>query len=334
MQASGKYTMMQKLGEGTYGVVYKARDTTTGKVVALKKIKLDTEDEGMPSTALREISVLKALHHENIVNLLDVVSTSTKLMLVFEFCDCDLKQMMNQTKMPIKGQKLVSFMHQMLKGLVFCHSHRIVHRDLKPQNLLIVNGVLKIADFGLARSFQVCPHPASLFSLSPPPPPPPPHQFPMPAYTHEVVTLWYRAPEILLGERRYSTVVDSWSCGVIMCEMANRTPLFPGDCEVDELFRIFRVLGTPDETTWPGVTSLPDYKPVFPRWAGKKLSDVVPGVDAGGVDLLAKLMAYDPNERMTAIRALEVCSCTQYTHMRHTHATRIHTPHSTRGSTA
>ena len=152
---AGKYQMMTKLGEGTYGVVYKGCDTTNGRTVALKKIRLETEDEGMPSTALREISVLKTLHHENIVNLLDVVSSSTKLLLVFEFCDSDLKQLMNATKSAIRGTKLKSMMHQLLKGLSFCHSQRIIHRDLKPQNLLITDGVLKIADFGLARAFQV-----------------------------------------------------------------------------------------------------------------------------------------------------------------------------------
>eukprot|EP01059_Diplonema_ambulator_P014660 TRINITY_DN255_c0_g1_i2.p1 TRINITY_DN255_c0_g1~~TRINITY_DN255_c0_g1_i2.p1 ORF type:complete len:298 (+),score=132.67 TRINITY_DN255_c0_g1_i2:57-950(+) len=278
-----RYTMTSKLGEGTYGVVYKGRDMEKNITVALKKIRLEMHEEGMPSTALREISVLKTLHHENIVNLLDVVSSSSRLLLVFEFCDYDLKQMMNQTKSPVRGRKLKNFMYQLLKGLAFCHSHRIIHRDLKPQNLLVVGDTLKIADFGLARAFQI----------------------PLPAYTHEVVTLWYRAPEILLGEKRYSTVVDTWSCGTIMTEMANRTPLFPGDCEIDELFQIFRLLGTPDEKTWPGVTSLPDYKPVFPKWTGKSLASVCKDVDSLGIDLLGKLLTYDPNERITAVRALK-----------------------------
>ena len=285
MSKESRYNLLNKLGEGTYGVVYKAKDLEKGTTVALKKIKLDTEDEGMPSTALREISVLKALHHENIVNLIDVVSTSTKLLLVFEFCDSDLKQMMNSTRSPVKGRKLKSFMHQLLKGLSFCHGHRIIHRDLKPQNLLIIGDKLKIADFGLARAFQM----------------------PLPAYTHEVVTLWYRAPEILLGEKRYSTVVDTWSCGAIMAEMSNRSPLFPGDCEIDELFQIFKVLGTPTEATWPGVTSMPDYKPVFPQWNKKALQSVCKDVDSVGIDLLEKLLVYNPTNRITAASALKVC---------------------------
>ena len=133
-------------------------------------------------------------------------------------------------------------------------------------------------------------------------------QLPLPAYTHEVVTLWYRAPEILLGEKRYSTVVDTWSCGVIMPEMVTGKPLFAGDCEIDELFSIFRVLGTPDEMSWPGVTSLPDYKPVFPKWSRKNLADLCKDVDALGIDLLGKLLTYDPNARITASVAASVCT--------------------------
>ncbi|KAJ9451209.1 Cyclin-dependent kinase A-1 [Diplonema papillatum] len=276
-----RYSMMAKLGEGTYGVVYEGMDLEKNIKVALKKIRLEMEDEGMPSTALREISVLKTLHHENIVNLLDVVSSSTKLLLVFEFCDYDLKQMLNTTKQPVRGRKLKSFMQQLLKGLAFCHAHRIIHRDLKPQNLLLLGETLKIADFGLARAFQV----------------------PLPAYTHEVVTLWYRAPEILMGEKVYSTVVDTWSCGCIMAEMCNRSALFPGDCEIDELFQIFRLLGTPDEKEWPGVTSLPDYKPSFPRWQKKELAKTCKEVDSEGIDLLGKMLRYDPNQRITAASA-------------------------------
>merc|ERR1719223_283861 len=141
----------------------------------------------------------------------------------------------------------------MIAGLNFCHARRIIHRDLKPQNLLIDrNGTLKLADFGLARAFGI----------------------PVRTYTHEVVTLWYRAPEILLGSKHYSTPVDLWSVGCIFAEMITNRPLFPGDSEIDELFRIFRVCGTPNEELWPGVSSLPDYKPTFPNWSGQALCDI------------------------------------------------------------
>eukprot|EP01018_Ginkgo_biloba_P020448 Gb_39785 [translate_table: standard] len=144
---------------------------------------------------------------------------------------------------------IVTFLYQILRGIAYCHSHRVLHRDLKPQNLLIdrQSNALKLADFGLARAFGI----------------------PVRTFTHEVVTLWYRAPEILLGSRHYSTPVDVWSVGCIFAEMVNQRPLFPGDSEIDELFKIFRVLGTPNEETWPGVTSLPDFKSAFPKWPAK-----------------------------------------------------------------
>lgn len=215
------YVMTEKpVGKGTYGVVYKAKMKDTAKMVALKKIKLDLEDEGIPSTALREISLLKELVHPNIVQLIDVEhqQNPSKLYLVFEWLDRDLRNYLdNSTRM--SPQLLRSYMSQLLQGLDYCHAHSVFHRDLKPQNLLIdANGMLKIADFGLARAFSL----------------------PFRTYTHEVVTLWYRAPEILLGQKRYGLPVDMWSVGTIFAEMVTRKPLWPGDCEIDELFRIFR----------------------------------------------------------------------------------------------
>eukprot|EP00755_Sulcionema_specki_P012317 Sspe_Gene.51101::Locus_28393_Transcript_1_1_Confidence_1.000_Length_1214::g.51101::m.51101/K02206/CDK2; cyclin-dependent kinase 2 len=265
--ASGdsRYKLETKLGEGTYGVVYKGTDLSTGKAIAMKKIRLETEDEGVPSTALREISILKELHHPNIVRLIDVISLPNKLHLVFEFCDSDLKQLMNSTRQPIQGRTLKSFMYQLLNGTAYCHTQRIVHRDLKPQNLLVSGKTLKLADFGLARAFQI----------------------PVPAYTHEVVTLWYRAPEILMGSKEYSPGVDTWSIGCIFVEMARRQPLFPGDCEIDELYNIFRLLGTPNESLWPGVTALPDYKEEFPKWNPTPVSTWCNKIDSVGLDLLS-----------------------------------------------
>jgi serine/threonine protein kinase len=159
-----------------------------------------------------------------------------------------------------------SYMYQICKGLAFCHGRRIIHRDLKPQNLLIDrNGAIKLADFGLARAFGV----------------------PIRAYTHEVVTLWYRAPEILLGSAQYACPVDMWSVGTIFAELVTRRPLIPADSEIDALFRIFRLLGTPTEATWPGVSALPDYKATFPTWTGENLAEKVPGLEPAGLDLLA-----------------------------------------------
>ncbi|KAF3661986.1 Cell division control protein 2 -like protein [Capsicum annuum] len=279
-----QYEKVEKIGEGTYGVVYKARDRGTNETIALKKIRLEQEDEGVPSTAIREISLLKEMQHGNIVRLHDVVHSEKRLYLVFEYLDLDLKKHMDSCPEFSKDQRLM-FLYQILRGIAYCHSHRVLHRDLKPQNLLIDRrtNALKLADFGLARAFGI----------------------PVRTFTHEVVTLWYRAPEILLGSRHYSTPVDVWSVGCIFAEMVKQHPLFPGDSEIDQLFKIFRIVGTPNEDTWPGVTSLPDYKSAFPKWPAKDWATVVPNLDAAGLDLIRKLLCLDPSKRITARSALE-----------------------------
>jgi len=306
------FQKIEKIGEGTYGVVFKAKDRVTDQYVALKKIRLETETEteGVPSTAIREISLLKELEHPGVVQLLDVVHQDQKLFMVFEFLDKDLKKLMDDYAAANKRdggpgpglpESLVrSYLRQLLEGISYCHRHRVLHRDLKPQNLLIDStGLIKLADFGLARAFGV----------------------PVRTYTHEVVTLWYRAPEILLGSKFYSTSVDNWSIGCIFAEMLTRRPLFPGDSEIDQLFRIFRSLGTPTEESWPGVSSLPDYKPMFPRWraqdirevcllcllpAEKPLAQVLPlQLVHGGHDLLVRLLTYNPSTRLSARKALD-----------------------------
>ncbi|KAG9085352.1 Cyclin-dependent kinase catalytic subunit [Ceratobasidium sp. 370] len=288
------YAKLEKVGEGTYGVVYKARDINTGRIVALKKIRLEAEDEGVPSTAIREISLLKELKDDNVVaevdnRLLDIVHADSKLYLVFEFLDMDLKRYMEtvNAKNGNRGmdkQVIKKFTHQLLAGLRYCHAHRILHRDLKPQNLLIdTNENLKLADFGLARAFGI----------------------PLRTYTHEVVTLWYRSPEVLLGSRHYSTAIDMWSVGCIVAEMVmHGQPLFPGDSEIDQIFRIFRLLGTPNEEVWPGVSQLPDYKESFPQWSPVDLAQTVRGIDGQGLDLIARTLIYDTANRISAKRAL------------------------------
>ncbi|XP_076295598.1 cyclin-dependent kinase 2 [Lasioglossum baleicum] len=277
------FVKIEKIGEGTYGVVYKAKDKLTGKLVALKKIRLETESEGVPSTAIREISILKKLTHPNIVQLFDVVDGDKHLYLVFEFLQQDLKKLLDSVKGGLDQALVKSYLFQLLNAISFCHLRCILHRDLKPQNLLIDReGYIKLADFGLARTFGV----------------------PVRTYTHEIITLWYRAPEILLGTKLYSNAVDVWSLGCIFAEMATRRALFPGDSEIDQLFRIFRTLGTPDESIWPGVSQLPDYTSRFPRWESKCFEEVLPSFKPDAKDLLLKLLTYDPNQRITAKKGL------------------------------
>jgi|Transcript_10653 cyclin-dependent kinase len=277
-----KYQKIEKIGEGTYGVVYKARNRLSGELVALKKIRLEAEDEGIPSTAIREISILKELQHPNIVRLHDVIHTEKKLTLVFEYLDQDLKKFLDSSD-GLDAFTIKSSLFQLLRGVAFCHDRRVLHRDLKPQNLLInKDGELKLADFGLARAFGI----------------------PVRSYTHEVVTLWYRAPDVLMGSRKYSTPVDLWSVGCIFGEMASSRPLFPGTSDHDQLMRIFKVLGTPNEETWPTMADLPEYKGDFPVYDCVSLASVAPKLCADGLDLLTQMLRYEPSQRISAKAAM------------------------------
>ncbi|CAG4933610.1 unnamed protein product [Colias eurytheme] len=275
------FMKIEKIGEGTYGVVYKGKNKITGQYVAMKKIRLESEDDGVPSTAIREISLLKELNHPNIVKLEDVLMEENKLYLIFEFLSMDLKKYMDSLGSGkfMDPVTVKSYLFQINSAILYCHQRRILHRDLKPQNLLIdKTGIIKVADFGLGRTFGV----------------------PVRVYTHEVVTLWYRAPEVLLGGQRYSCPIDMWSIGCIFSEMSSKKPLFQGDSEIDQLFRIFRMLRTPTEEIWPGVSSLPDYKPTFPNWTTFNLHNHVQNLDEVGMDLLQKMLVYDPCRRITA----------------------------------
>mmetsp|Transcript_13399 Transcript_13399/g.42336 ORF Transcript_13399/g.42336 Transcript_13399/m.42336 type:complete len:296 (-) Transcript_13399:364-1251(-) len=283
MDRYSKVEKGQSHGEGAYGVVYKGKDRITGQFVAMKKIRLELEDEGMPSTALREISLLKELQHPNIVDLKDVVQSDGRLHLIFEFLDKDLKRYLDSVDGPLEAREVKSFTLQMLRGVSFCHMRGVMHRDLKPQNLLVTkDGVLKVADFGLARAF--CP--------------------PIRPLTHEVVTLWYRPPEILLGSQTYAPPMDMWAVGTIIVEMVTKKPMFPGDCEIDELFKIFRILGTPTDALWNGVSNLRDYNIAFPHWPRLNLANFVPGLDKPGLDLVDACLKYPPNDRISAKAAL------------------------------
>ncbi|KAJ8637420.1 hypothetical protein MRB53_011687 [Persea americana] len=271
----------KKIGEGTDDVFYKAHDLVTNETVAIKKIQ---DDDGIPTQAFRQIAMLE-IPHRNMVRLKNVVYNGEMLYLVFEHMDLDLKTYMDSCPDFAKDQHLIKrFLYQILVGVAHIHSHWLLHRDLKPQNLLIDHtNALKLANFGLARRFDI----------------------PVRAFTPQVSTLWYRAPELLLGLPFYTTHVDVWSVGCIFAEMANQKPLFPGVTEIDELHKIFSILGSPTEETWPGVPQLADFKSNLAKCPAKDLATVVPGLDPAGIDLLSKMLHLEPHGRITARGALD-----------------------------
>uniref|UniRef100_A0A8C6U5I9 Cyclin-dependent kinase 16 n=1 Tax=Neogobius melanostomus TaxID=47308 RepID=A0A8C6U5I9_9GOBI len=255
----------------------------TENLVALKEIRLEHE-EGAPCTAIREVSLLKDLKHANIVTLHDIIHTQKSLTLVFEYLDKDLKQYLDDCGNSIHVHNVKLFLFQLLRGLSYCHRRKVLHRDLKPQNLLInEKGELKLADFGLARAKSI----------------------PTKTYSNEVVTLWYRPPDILLGSTDYSTHIDMWGVGCIFYEMATGRPLFPGSTVEEELHFIFKLLGTPTEHSWPGIGANEEFVAYnYPQYRGERLSNHTPRLSSEGVELLSKFLQFEGKKRVSADEAM------------------------------
>lgn len=276
------------LGSGAYSSVYQARHRATGELVAIKRMLPEAENQEIPAHVIREVTLLRHLVHPNIVRLIDVQIHQGEFHLVFEDVENDLHRELKARRrngQPVPIWQLASWSLDLLNGIHACHTRLILHRDLKPQNVLVSPDGLKICDFGISRMHQ-----------------------PMGnvRYSADVVTLWYRCPELLLGSPTYGPEVDIWSIGCIFAEMAVHRVLFPGDCEIGTVFMIFNLLGTPTEETWPGVTSLSHYKTSFPKWDDSNFADLVelrPELNPDGVDLMRGLLAMNPRARLSARKA-------------------------------
>lgn len=279
------FEKLNRIGEGTYGIVYRARDLKSGEIVALKKIRMEKEKEGLPICSVREISILMRMRHKNIVELMDVVvgRDLENMFLVMQYCEQDLASLIDNMKVPFTESQVKCIMIQLLDGVEYLHLNYIIHRDLKVSNLLLTDkGCLKVADFGLGRTSGIPPKPL----------------------TPTVVSLWYRAAELLFGSLSYTAALDMWAVGCIFGELLSNKPLLPGKSEAQMVELIIKLLGTPTDAIWPGFSSLPLAKQmVLQNQPYNSLKHKFHWLSEAGSQLLNDLLTYDPHKRISARKA-------------------------------
>ncbi|XP_054239508.1 serine/threonine-protein kinase ICK [Indicator indicator] len=277
-----RYTTIRQLGDGTYGSVLLGRSIESGELIAIKKMKRKfySWEECMN---LREVKSLKKLNHANVVKLKEVIRENDHLYFVFEYMKENLYQLMKERNKLFPESTVRNIMYQILQGLAFIHKHGFFHRDLKPENLLCMGPELvKIADFGLAREIRS-----------------------RPPYTDYVSTRWYRAPEVLLRSTSYSSPIDIWAVGCIMAEVYTLRPLFPGASEIDTIFKICQVLGTPKKNDWPeGYQLSASMSFHWPQCVPNNLKTLIPNASSEAVQLMRDMLQWDPKKRPTASQAL------------------------------
>jgi len=282
-----RYEKIDFLGEGQFATVFKALDKETGQIVAVKKIKMGSRaeaEDGINRTALREIKLLQELHHPNVISLMDVFGHKSNVSLVFDFMDTDLEIIIKDTELVLRPSDVKAYTLMTLKGLEYLHMNWILHRDLKPNNLLVTSaGVLKLGDFGLAKYYGS----------------------PNRIYTHQVVTRWYRAPELLFGAQMYGAGVDVWAVGCIMAELLLRIPFLAGDSDLDQLTKIFTALGTPTDETWKDVSSLGSFVK-FKHFPGTPLQNIFTAASDSLLEVLAQMMTLDPSKRGSCSSLLQM----------------------------
>ncbi|ODV96882.1 hypothetical protein PACTADRAFT_39453 [Pachysolen tannophilus NRRL Y-2460] len=285
LKVSSNYSKDTKVGEGTYAVVYVGVQKSSHRKIAIKEIKTGGFKDGLDMSAIREMKYLQELRHVNIIELIDIYSEHNGLNLILEYLPYDLEMLIKDKSIIFTPANIKSWMLMTLRGLHHCHRNFILHRDLKPNNLLLSpQGVLKIADFGLARSLGA----------------------PNEELTSNVVTRWYRAPELLFGSKHYTGAIDIWSVGVIFAELMLRTPYLPGANDMDQLIVTFRALGSPTEANWTNVSKLPGYNKIniYPPPTRQELRNRFSAATESTLDLICSMLMLDPLKRCTTTEAL------------------------------